>query len=158
MDIISFIGGVVSGLIANYLLPPFRRIVEAMFSQLFYVLNPDKYDLTGKWKQTFTEPSAHDPSQWEEVTEIAEFRHIGNKITGTGETQDDHRQFVYDCKIQHNLVFGTYVKKAQKGNITGNGMIQLIISPDRLKMDGQATWFDHDTNQIESSKCRWEKM
>ena len=97
--------------------------------------------MTGKWHQTFKEPMSDDPAQWEEILEVIELRHLGNRITGTGDTQDNHRQFRYDLIVEHNLVFGSYEKVGERGNITGKGVNQMIVSADRLQMTGQATWF-----------------
>jgi hypothetical protein len=156
--LLIFALGCLGTLVADYLFPSFRRFVESVLSWLFHVFNSDRFDLTGKWRQKFREPTTEDLTKWEEIEELVEIKHFGNRVAGTGETQDNHRRFHYDCKVQQNLVFGAYVKQGARGNITGNGMIQLIVSPDRLRMQGQATWFDHDTNRIESSECTWEKI
>jgi hypothetical protein len=154
----AFVAGFLASLLANYLLLPFRRVTESMFGWLFHLLNPDRFDLTGKWLQKFSEPTEEDPSKWQETQETVRLRQLGNRISGRGETHDDHRQFQYDFRVQHNLVFGSYKKIGEKGNIAGNGVIQMIVSPDCLGMKGQTTWFDHDTNQIESSGCLWTKL
>jgi hypothetical protein len=156
--VVSFALGVFGGLLANYISPPFGRWVQRLFSRLFHILNPDRFDLTGKWEQKFKEPTPEDTSIWRETRELVDLRHLGAVVSGSGETQDDKRRFRYDLNVQHNLVFGSYVKIGAKGNITGNGMIQLIVSPDRVGMKGQATWFDSDTSQIESSVAVWTKI
>lgn len=155
---IAFVLGFMASLLANYSFPPLRRATDALFSWLFHILNPDRFDLTGKWRQGFTEPMTEDPTKWEQVEETVQLKHLGSRVTGIGETHDDHRKFKYDLRVQHNLIFGSYVKSGQRGNITGIGVIQMIVSPDRLQMIGQATWFDHDTNRVESSECTWSKQ
>lgn len=154
----SFVVGVIGGVLTNYISPPVGRFLEGLFSRLFHLLDPSRFDLTGKWSQAFKEPEPENPSRWRETTESIDLRHLGAFISGSGETQNDKRRFRYSMKVQHNLVFGSYVKVGAKGNIAGNGMIQLIVSPDRLSMKGQATWFDHDTERIESSETTWTKI
>lgn len=154
---LTFVLGCIASLIANYLSPPIRRASESALSFVFHLFNKDRFDLTGKWNQTFSEPEPGNVTKWNEINEVAKLRHLGSRVTGRGETQTPHRIFRYDLIVQHNLVFGAYEKVGEKGNITGKGVIQLIVSPDRLQMEGQETWFDHDTNQIESSKCIWKK-
>lgn len=154
---IAFALGFLASLLANYFLPPFRSAMDGGVAWLCHLLNPGRFDLTGKWRQTFREPTNSDPSQWEDIEETVTLRHLGNRVTGRGETQDNHRVFRYSCRVQHDLVFGTYVKKGERGNTTGSGMVQLVVTPDRLQMHGYATWFDHDTERIESSKVVWKR-
>lgn len=154
--LIGFLLGIVGGLITNYISPPFKRTVDSTLGRLFHLLNPDHFDLTGTWEQTFTEPAA-DGTTWEEIKETVVLRHLGGTISGKGVTLDNGRIFLYDFRVQHNLVFGSYKKSGAKGNVTGNGVIQMIVSPDRLSMKGQTTWFDNDTERIESSECLWGK-
>lgn len=156
--LVSFVLGVIGGVLTNYISPPVGRFMEGLFSRLFYLLDPAGFDLTGKWEQTFKEPEPGSPSTWRETKESVKLRHLGAFVSGTGETQNDKRCFRYNMRVQHNLVFGAYVKVGARGNITGNGMIQLVVSPDRLSMKGQATWFDHDTERIESSEATWTKI
>lgn len=156
--IITFIVGFILSLLANYLSPSFKRIVDNIFSWTFHLLDKDRFDLTGKWQQIFREPKSGNPIQCVETKEIVHLKHLGNKISGSGTTQDNHRQFLYDLTVQHNLVYGFYEKIGERGNITGKGVNQMIVSPDRLQMNGQATWFDHDTNKIESSEIIWKKQ
>jgi len=86
-------------------------------------------------------------------------RHVGSIVSGMGEVVGDGRRFNYELRVRHNMVYGTYTKIAQeKGNVTGNGLIQLLVSPDRLSMKGQATWFDRDSEKIESSDVEWTKI
>lgn len=148
--------GIVGGLVANYVSPPFKRAVDSTLGRLFHLLNPDRFDLTGTWEQAFTEP-AGDGTTWEEIKETVVLRHLGGTVSGRGVTQDNGRIFLYDLRVQHNLVFGSYTKSGAKGNVTGKGVIQTIVSPDRLSMKGQATWFDNDTERIESSECLWSR-
>ena len=154
----KFIIGLLIGLIANYVFPSFRKLMDTLIAKIFHIIEPSKFDLTGKWEQQFSEPSPENSSQWAQTTEIIELKQLADSVSGTGTTQNDHRIFLYKCKIQHNMIFGSYTKKGEKGNICGNGMIQLIITPDRLGMKGQATWFDADTERIESSECAWKKL
>lgn len=162
MDILSLIiglvAGILAGLIANYTTPAFTQFVNIKLSMIVNMFDPDRFDLTGKWEQSFHEPSENDPKKWVETKEIVQLNHYGNIITGRGETQRLHRVFYYDFKVKHNMVFGLYLKKGEKGNLTGAGMSQLMVTPDRLEMNGQATWFDHETNKIESSEVLWKKI
>ncbi|WP_243373210.1 hypothetical protein [Geotalea sp. SG265] len=155
---IGFVLGIAGGFIANYLTPRLTIFVNKMLSSVFHFLNPDRYDLTGKWEQIFKEPEDGGCTNWVIEQEITRLSHLGNIITGTGETKVTPRIFDYDLKAKHNMIFGSYKKRGEQGNITGVGMIQLIVSPDRLSMKGQATWFDHDTQRIESSESTWKKL
>src|SRR3990167_2811973 len=157
----GFLGGLASGiflgLFVNYVSPRFNEWINVKLSRISYWLNPEKFDLTGKWEQEFDEPDPANPDNKRTVKEKIELRHIGNQIKGEGTTSVDPRHFNYKCSIKHSMVFGEYVKKGEKGNISGNGLIQLIVSPDRLSMEGQATWYDNDTKKIESSHSVWHK-
>lgn len=150
--------GAVIGLFVNYLSDTFSQCMDSIFEFLFHMFNPEKFDLTGKWEYKFSEPKANNPGEWVEESEKVILKHIGNKLTGTGRTTALVRVFNYVCSVRHNMVFGSYTKVSEKGNITGNGVIQLIVSPDRLSMKGQATWLDTDTNLVESSECIWKKI
>lgn len=154
--LVAFFVGIVGGVITNYISPPFKRAVDTALGLVFHMLNPDRFDLTGTWEQTFTEPAA-DATTWEEIKETVVLRHLGGTISARGVTHDNGRVFLYDLRVQHNLVFGSYTKTGAKGSLAGKGVIQTIVSPDRLSMKGQATWFDHDTEKIESSECLWQK-
>lgn len=157
---ITLILGAVIGLFVNYLSPPFSRFIDTIFGFFFHLFNPDKFDLSGTWEQKFKEPKPGDSSdsiEWVEEIEKISIKHIGSKLSGKGKTEIRVREFKYICSISHNMVSGSYTKVSEKGNITGNGVIQLIVSPDRLSMKGQATWFDADTNKVESSECIWKK-
>lgn len=149
--------GVVTGLIVNFISPPFSKFVNSAFSWLFHFLNPEKFDLTGNWVQVFEEPTSENITVRQKITEKIKLKHIGSVITAEGVTDIDPRSFTYDCTIKHSMLFGEYVKKGEKGNISGSGMIQLIVSPDRLTMEGQTTWYDNDTKRIESSHAIWKK-
>ena len=154
---VGFVVGIATGFIANYITPKATTFINKIISSLFNMLNPDRYDLTGTWVQTFKEPDDNGSSEWVDETEQVRLSHLGNIVTGSGVTKSAPRTFIYDLKAKHNMVFGSYVKKCEQGSITGVGMIQLMVSPDRLKMTGQATWFDSDTSQIESSASAWLK-
>ena len=154
---IGIVIGVFTGLIVNFMSPPFNRFVTACFSWIFQLMNPEKFDLTGNWEQVFDEPKSENTDERQTVTEKIKLKHVGSVITGDGDTDINQRHFSYRCTIKHNLLFGEYVKKGQQGNISGSGMIQLIVSPDRLTMEGQTTWYDNDTKKIESSNAIWKK-
>ncbi len=154
----AIIGGILLGLLINYISPPFNHFMDRCFSWLFHLVNPDRFDLTGSWTHSFSEPTTNDPSQWQDVKEKVKLQHIGNRVKGEGKTDVARRDFSYRCTVSHNMVFGSYVKEGEKGNMSGSGMIQLIVSPDRVRMQGHATWYDNDTKQIESSKSTWEKV
>ena len=156
--ILGFVVGVVASLSANYMSPPFSRFIDSVFGRLFHLLNPDRFDLTGTWSHQFKEPMPGNPTEWRDENEKVPLKHLGATVVGIRKTTVEPREFQYKLKVQHNLIFGSYVKVGEKGNITGSGMIQLIVSPDRLKMRGQATWFDRDTEQIESSQTEWTKI
>lgn len=159
MDLlIGLVAGVFAGVLANYISPRFSKAMNAAFGWAFNFLNPDAFDLSGTWDQSFDEPSPEDPATRRTETERVVLTHIGSVVSGRGESRIEKRQFEYDLRVKHNLVFGSYVKVGEKGNITGHGMIQLIVSPDRLSMEGQGTWFDKDTESIESSPVAWDKV
>lgn len=155
---IGFLLGVIASLVANYISPPFARAAGRLLSWLFHFVNPDRFDLTGTWQYAYEEPDPLDPKSLREERECLRLRHLGSAVTGEGETKAEKRKFVYDLRVKHNLVFGSYEKVGEKGNTTGNGLIQLIVSPDRLTMHGQATWFDRDTERIESAVVSVQKI
>lgn len=156
--LIGFLLGVVASLVANYMSPPFSRATGKLLSWLFHFLNPDRFDLTGTWEYTYKEPDPSDPNSLREERECLRLRHLGSAVSGEGETKSEKRKFLYDLRVKHNLVFGSYQKVGEKGNTTGNGLIQLIVSPDRVAMNGQATWFDRDTEKIESAVVSIQKV
>lgn len=132
--------------------------MDWVFGYLFHVLNPDRFDLTGTWEQTFKEPVPGDLLTQRPETERLKLRHLGSTVTGEGVIESDKRRFRYELRVSHSLVFGSYQKLGERGNITGRGMTQVIVSPDRLTMKGQSTWFDRDTEKIESSEVTWTKV
>lgn len=156
--ILTGASGLIIGLFANYISPPFNRLADKVFGWFFCFMDPDRFDLTGTWIQTFTECCEEDLTQWREVKEKIILCHLGNRVSGDGDTDTKPRHFTYSFHVAHNLLFGSYVKKGEKGNVSGSGMIQLIVSSDRIRMEGHATWFDKDTEKIESSPCTWEKI
>ncbi len=155
---LGFVIGFCASLLANCLSPGFSRLASRMLSRIFHALDPNRFDLTGKWRQVFSEPNEESPPNRVEVSETVQVSHVGNCVTAEGQAENPHRVFRYELRVKHNLVFGSYEKKGERGNITGGGMMQLIVSPDRLQMTGQATWYDRDTNRIESSESRWIKV
>lgn len=158
MNFATFLLGVIGGLIANHLSRPFSHAVTKALSWTFHVLDPHRFDLSGTWEHSFEEPDPGSSSGKHKETECLRLNHLGNMVSGSGETKADKRNFTYDLQVTHNLVFGSYKKVGEKGNITGSGMIQLVVSPDRLVMAGQATWFDRDTEKIESTPIRLLKI
>jgi hypothetical protein len=155
----SFIYGVLSGVFVNHIFPFIGRSIEWIISNLLYFVDKNRVNLNGTWEQVFTEPASKKSAKWKVAKEKVELRHFGSSLSGKGITKKDKRVFEYKCKVQHSMVFGSYKKKtAAQGNITGNGMIQLMITPDRTGMIGQATWYDKDTEKIESSKSTWTKI
>lgn len=63
---------------------------------------------------------------WEEIKETVVLRHLGRTSSGRGITQDNGRVFVYDLRVQHNLIAGSYIKSGVKGSVAGNGVIQMM--------------------------------
>ncbi|MDI9455945.1 MAG: hypothetical protein QM442_08885, partial [Spirochaetota bacterium] len=112
--VLSFIMGVFAGLLANYLSPPFRNSFDAIFSFIFDCLDPDRYDLNGRWEHQYSEPDPKNPEEWIETVERVTLRHVGSILTGTGKTDAIPREFTYRCRAHHSLVFGTYKKKGEK--------------------------------------------
>ena len=59
----GFLGGLASGIFlgvfVNYVSPRFNEWINVKLSRISYWLNPEKFDLTGKWEQEFDE---HDPA------------------------------------------------------------------------------------------------
>lgn len=158
MNLLTFFLGVVGGLLTNYLSPPFSRGVTKVLSWMFHILDPNRFDLSGTWEHTFEEPDPGNPLNKRKETECLRLNHLGNVVSGTGETKLDKRYFTYELHVTHNLVYGSYTKKGEKGNIAGSGMVQLVVAPGRLVMTGQSTWFDRDTEKIESAPVRLLKV
>ncbi len=130
--LLGYIAGVLSTLLANYFSPPFRKTMDGLFAWFSYRVDPHRFDLNGKWIYKYHEPVSKDPDNRRETQEEVILMHRGRTVTGKGVTQDeDKRRFTYYCKVQHNLLFGSYIKEGEKGSIPGNGMVQVIISPDR---------------------------
>ena len=154
----GFLVGVIGSMIANYLSPPFARFVITLFGRVSSFINPDRFDLTGTWQITYLEPEHNNIQNIVEEVEKAAFNHIGNRVTGESRSERYIREFDYVLTVKHNLVYGEYTKRAAKGNISGTGLVQVIVSPDRIRMDGQMTWFDQETGKIESSKCKLLKV
>jgi hypothetical protein len=88
-------------------------------------------------------------------TERINVTQLGSSISGIGEIKGDNRTFIYSLTLAHNMIYGAYTKNGLKGNLTGHGMSQLIINAERTQMKGQSTWFDADTQKIESSEVIW---
>lgn len=155
---IGFLLGVLGGLIANYLSPPFAKAVSALLGSMANAVNPDRFDLTGLWQQVFDEPDPADPTRSRTETERIELKHIGSVLSGSGQTSVQPRNFNYDMRVSHSMVFGAYKKVGQQGSLTGQGMVQLIVNANRTEMNGCATWYDQDTDKIESATVKWTRI
>jgi len=151
----SFVLGLVASLAANRLSPSFNFFIDNILSRLFHALNPDALDLSGTWRQSCAEPTSATGDIREIVFEVIYLKHLGARISAKGKMEGDGREFLYDLRLKQRLVFGAYSKSGAKGSVTGTGMVQLIVSPDCKKLSGQATWFDSDTQRIESSGVEW---
>lgn len=116
MNLVTFFLGVVGGLLANYLSLPFSRGVTKMLSWMFHILDPNRFDLSGTWEHTFEEPDPGNPLSKRKETECLRLNHLGNVVSGTGETKLDKRYFAYELHVTHNLVFmAPTPKKARRG-------------------------------------------
>ncbi|WP_418118297.1 hypothetical protein [Variovorax sp. 350MFTsu5.1] len=159
MDLLlGFVFGIVSGLVANFFSPAFSEWVVRSMSRLLHWADKERFDLTGIWEQTCLEPTPGEPTVLREVKERVELRQLGVTVKGEGATTIDPRNFTYTMRVTRSMVFGSYNKRGQRGNITGSGMIQLILNGGSTQMDGYATWFDSDTDKIESSKVTWRRL
>lgn len=154
----GFIVGVLGGLVANFLSPAFSDWVLTTFSRIMFSIDRDRFDLSGVWEHSFDEPIPDAPEKVRAIKERVELRQLGVTVTGVGRTDVDPRDFVYTMRVSQSMVYGSYRKRAPKGNITGAGMVQLIVDPGTQIMMGQATWFDSDTKQIESSRVAWKRL
>ncbi|MDP3350702.1 MAG: hypothetical protein Q8S92_17050 [Hydrogenophaga sp.] len=155
-----FVGALVA-LLVNFFSPTFSRWVVALFSKLLWLLDPNRFDLTGTWRHTYLEPTPGNVETLRTIVETVKLKQVGTTVVGQGETDIDKRTFHYSLRINNNMVFGEYVKtglRTQPGSISGAGMVQTIIDPGRMVMNGRATWFDNDTHAIESSEIRWERI
>lgn len=155
---VGFLLGIFGGVIANYFSPSFANVVSRALGYIAHCVNPERFDLKGAWQQEFEEPDPNTPSMRRKEAERIELIHLGSSVKGAGETKLDKRLFTYDLCVSNSMVFGSYKKNGQQGNLTGQGMIQLIVSADRTEMTGQATWYDRDTNKIESSAVVWRRL
>ncbi|GCB04432.1 hypothetical protein PSUB009319_20630 [Ralstonia sp. SET104] len=156
--LIGFLLGVLGGLIANYLSPPFAKIVSQSLGFLVNLVNPERFDLAGVWQQTFDEPDPAKPSVRRTETERVQLSHIGSVLTGVGKTTVQPRDFSCDLRVSHSMVFGAYKKVGRQGSLTGQGMVQLIVNASRTEMIGCATWYDQDTDKIESASVKWLRV
>lgn len=156
--LLGFLLGIFSGLVANFFSPAFSMWVLRIFSSLLYSADPGRCDLTGTWEHTYLEPTPGAPNGLRTVKERVELNQLGVTVTGTGITDIDRREFTYSMRVSRSMVFGSYNKRGQRGNITGSGMVQLVVDASCGQMEGQATWFDTDTQRIESSKVSWRRL
>lgn len=156
--LLGFFLGIVSGLVANFFSPAFSMGVLRTFSRLLYWADSERFDLTGTWEHTCLEPTPGAPEVLRQVKERVELNQLGVTVTGTGRTDIDPREFTYSMRVSRSMVFGSYNKRGQRGNITGSGMVQLVVDAASMRMEGQATWFDTDTEKIESSKVSWRRL
>jgi hypothetical protein len=150
--------GIIGSLIATYIFPSLRRVIDSLFSFLFNIFHRDSFNLSGTWEYTFREPSHNNPSVIAQEKEKVKVTQVGNIIWARGETENYKREFEYRLNINHNLIYGTYRKKGVKGATSGTGVIQLVVSANRDKLIGHGTWMDADSNKIESDSLEWVKI
>lgn len=159
-----YLGGVLTGIMGNLMTPWFARKLTQGVDWVAQLIDPNRFTLTGSWTQTYTEPDPSNSSTRRTVTETIVLTQAASHVTGKGTTATDPRTFEYTLTCKNNMVYGSYVKKSQneqvshKGSVVGTGMVQLIISPGIGRMKGQATWFDADTEEIESSVVTWVRQ
>ena len=90
---LTFLLGLIVGLIANYFSPPFKSLMDGLFGTVSYVINPDRFDLTGSWLYEFEEPHRVSPNGKRNETEHVKLRHIGAVVSGEGWTEVEKRRF-----------------------------------------------------------------
>ena len=158
--IVGFVSGFLVSLLATAAFPVFNRRVTSVFSYIANSFDPDRF--RSYWKNG----SRHLLNQVKKIRvkgrvrqETVSLVHTRNHISGEGSTKRLPRTFFYDLQVRHHdMILGFYNKKAEKGNLPGMGLCQMIISRDRRSMTGQATWYDHHTDRIESSEIIWIKQ
>lgn len=152
------------GLLVNFFSPTFSRWLLKKLSRLLHRVDKTRFDLSGTWQHTCDEPTPGAVTIPRTIVEVVKLAQLGNTVTGSGVTNIDPRTFIYSLTVNNNMVFGSYVKTSQnavpgqQGSINGTGMVQLIVDPDRMSMLGQATWFDSDTQNIESAEVTWKRL
>ena len=89
-----------------------------------------------------------------EVKETLTLKQFGQALKAQGTLEEESaRQFTYELRIVHDVVFGTYqVKNATKGAISGSGTLLVRVSDDRKGMHGKCIWLDRETKKIEASQ------
>ena len=112
--VLTAVVAILLGLFVNYISPPFNRFVGRCFSWLFHLFDPDRFDLSGMWEQTFHEREPQNLDEFREVKETVRLKHLGNTVSGNGKTDIDPRDISYPGRIEHNLFFGSYVKKRRE--------------------------------------------
>jgi len=154
----GILGGILGGLIASYVFPTFREIVDSVLSFVSHGWDPNRCNLSATWEYEFSEPDPKNPGVTRKDRDKVKINHVGNFIWATGETQKDKRTFNYRLRVVQNLIFGTYKKVAKKGVTSGTGVVQLAVNPNCDRMVGYTTWMDSDSNQIESCEVEWNRL
>ena len=158
LDLISFIIGIASSLVATYIFTSVRRVIDGFLSFLFNLLNPNSFNLSGTWEGKFVEPSAEDPEMKVQEIEKVKIFQVGTIIWAKSETQSNKRIFKYRLSVNHDIVMGTYRKSGTRGVTSGTGVIQLVVNSERNKLEGHATWMDSHSNTLESDDILWKQI
>ena len=156
-SIVTYVGGVFTGLVINYVSPVFNNWANRLINALASHFDGARHDLTGTWLAESDEPASTDTTVRAQVKERIEIRHVRISIVAKSHVvENDAREFIYRLRISHDMVFGEYRKKSpRRGAQAGSGMIQMIVNPKGNRMTGSVTWFDSDTERIEHSRVTW---
>jgi len=156
IDLTSMVVGAAIGVPIAALVTWFGQTIWLVLSGLFIAVFSDLPNLSGNWMANFKEPDVRG-EKIVETRQQVRLKQLGRFVWGTGHAADTpSREFKYRGEIKKNTLTGTY-KRIGSRKATGRGVFQLIIQGNERDMLGKCVWYDHDTNEIESSIYQWTK-
>lgn len=110
----------------------------------------------GDWKSKYHELTEQKAD--EEVSEVIKLEQFYSYVRGVGRpVRATSTEFVFMGRIRASVFEGQFIVK-NSDNPSGRGFFQLIIAPSNNMMNGCCIWLDRDTEKIESSKYKWNKL
>lgn len=150
--------GICGSLIAGLLVSPVRIGMGEAWHVLRSRLDPDGINLTGQWIGTFDEPRDKNGERFQS-SETVKIRQVGRRVTGLAMIGDPFpRTFAYVGTLNHHILSLTYRRiDAEKGSVSGSGVLYAKVSDDRREVIGICVWVDKDTKRLELSKYKLTK-
>ena len=131
-----------------------RQILVYVFNVFVHYFR-DLPDVSGTWKNSYSEPDA--AGQVVHSSETATVQQRGGLVWGriVPDTRPEIR-FEFKGKLRRSVLVCSYEIRGRK-TVTGTGAFTLKIEENNRQMSGHCIWQDYDTDNIESSPYMWRR-